>query len=268
MNMLDLKRWQWSLAGIAIALLLAFATGAASQAVSPSSEMSQSDFEQQLAVPRGLLESLCLYPMSDGYRLTGTLLLPNNTNVHFFLNSKNPFHAQGLLHPPARVATLKEYLDWISSQKIGVSYRYAWWESHWWSGLLGDGRWFLYALIGALVGGVIWPTGLALAQGKPLIGELFFYKQRPTPWSKPQLPPSKESLEQLDNMIAGLEQDLTSRVSGATAAGPASARKQDIPLQLDDKPLDVPLAQDAESDKHFGGQFYPTEVHGQESEQQ
>jgi hypothetical protein len=211
---------------------------------------------------RPQLDQIVVHPTPTGYRLVAReLQFRESIYTYSNINIAVPhiFRPRGDIRPPGDKLVFIDYMQWFSSRFPRIRYEYCWWEMPAW--LFSS-----YVLIGIAMGGVVWPIAIRMMAGGTLqVDDPRKHYQFPvvvheTP-SRKVLSSSKSAT--LQNVVAALENRREDRStdSKTLAKQPSKAMSStQLETGMDARNIAGDTKQ-ARPAKHYGGNFYPTELH-------
>lgn len=275
MNLYTIKIWQWAIIGCFIGVILAYQHLRVLDAPDPN--RAEVPVEQVEGLLQGTVEDqpqldqIVVHPTTDGYRLQARQLSLCNlilTYSEITIDIPRSFHPRSAMRPQTKDLYFTEYLAWAAEHFPRIHYRYIWWEEPSW--LFGS-----YALIATFVGAGIWPIAINLLSG----GGPFYTKPREKVY-KPLLiggddiekghPSDERDQHDWGALIATAESRLREQGFTVSATEGSIVDKNNVVIRAltGDHPQN--LTQNIHSDdslpeKTFGGAFYPTELHSDDT---
>jgi hypothetical protein len=161
---------------------------------------------------------------------------------------------------PGADYTVRDYLRDVSAKHPHVKRRYAW--EH-------DPKLAppIYAALGAVILGAAWPLALSFMVGAGLGRREqndYDLSRFGSSEKSNQANPSTDQTEADRQRLAQIESDLAANLSAGASPPNSSPADRPAPAPvrtLDAPPLEVPSPQDPHADKHYAGDYYPTEAH-------
>ena len=255
MNVQAWKRWQWVIVGILAGLAVASARllAASDRRVGGEEYISQIEFERALNMTNAQDEPevsrLVIRPDRYVDLVSLRRRVPETSTYETRLfAAQRPYRPLGQANPPS---------DYSVSQFLAKNYPKLSFSTAWWDAPVAMSA--IYAAIGALVIGGIWPSILGMLVGAGLGRkepdcDLSRFKSEPVPQPQKQelTDAERRHLEELEEeMAAGLKS--AGSETAAPAAAPVSAVKE-----LGSDAVEATPAPDAEQ-KDYAGQYYPVE---------
>ena len=298
MELANLKRWQWACIGVVLGLAVSLWRGW----VGPEGDLvdrptlESVDFERLVLEkdPSGqpAVKNIRLHSQVDNttWLTAEQLLRPSKKSSERYvavkIPAKTPFAPK--TNPPAKVDPNYTVIDWLSAQRAKnpqIGYSTRWWAQE-------PMRTPLFAVAGLVLFAGVFPSliGVLTGQGinpkrdeekkdpkKPEYDLSRFGKGKAEPTHKPA---ARQITEQDLQHVRELDDELERRLSGTfvpsadststdspTATG--SANKPDQPVQkLSGGPLEASTDDKPKKMKRFGGEFYPTETHVKQEDEQ
>jgi hypothetical protein len=264
MRLQGVRQWQWLVAGALCGLLVGDARAAWGPAYRDevSRTISQAQFERGVCSPRGAplhLNGLVVHPPDEaGARwVTGTLHERSAEGERiepFKFRAPTPFRPKVALGSDL---TVDEYLSQIAARipQAELRFRYAWEEAP--GATVG-----LWAAIGAVVIGVVWPLVLRRLTGPAAGGIEFGLLSRVLSAST-----AEQRKPVTTHAIDSLNEQLEAQLGTSAAAFTAPPLDEDAPAAptikvLKAEPVEPAAATEAQPPKAYGGDYYPTEAHG------
>jgi hypothetical protein len=271
MGLENLKIWHWMILGAVFGALLGWSKTNMPQVSARS--ITSSDFER-LARQKSLhdlptLKNLTIHPDgSGGYMVSGMQLYDLNNNGRtmgydaFELDVPTPFvPTRG---PKAgKPTTLVGYLADTEEHPV-LEFKNQWWMGPRETVLLyGGGGMFLVGLVWPLAIQLMVAGGLAKRRPRETF-DLGKFGNGPTTTAQAKPVVTNAQSKQLDRLLGHME---GAGKSGGfvEAVNTESKVAESAPVKLGGGPVVAAGAGQSEEEKHFGGAFYPTVVHGEES---
>jgi hypothetical protein len=263
---------RWSIVGFAFGLSMAyFKWQSLSLPPVDRAALPAEEFERLLGgtlVDRPQIDHLTIHPTATGYRVDGTAwefydLTLRQAAVSVMVPAIfRPSIKNG---PAVTDLPFLDYMRRCSGKFSWVHYRYIWWEEPAW--LFGG-----YATCGLFIGAILWPLALRLIAGSPAFEERdqgngdASHSDSSTSADSPT--PSVTDHDELTLMKVLEAAEANLKIAGDPQSGTSAAHlaverhKHLVPEQVhpnshEETPAEL---------KHFRGDFYPTELHGHESE--
>jgi hypothetical protein len=269
MDVWKIKRWHWGIMGVFLGLFMANQQRQTLSSPDPNrGTIPTQELEHLL---RGTIENqpqldqIVLYPTSIGYRLLARELRFQEsvfTYSEISVDVPRRFRPQDKVRPAADELDFPDYMLWAADTFPHLHFQYNWWEEPPW--LFSS-----YMAAGALLGAGVWPLALSLlagGRGFSQRGEqtaydrsLFKVKTTLTENSSSSVDPAA-----LAATIAAFERQSDHPRAEETAAPmptPAIASPNRLLAASDMEKAIETGDLDSEPAKHFGGDFYPTELH-------
>jgi prepilin-type N-terminal cleavage/methylation domain-containing protein/prepilin-type processing-associated H-X9-DG protein len=239
------KFWHWTLASIALGLLLAFCYG--EKDYTPRDSSARVDLKSFIAQAEGL-------PLADG-RLPATniTLYPTHDGILLVRFNSSEENSGDTISVPRFLYTTETNIPAQLAQ-LNIPFRYAWWATPLWS-------YVVCCAISILIFGIAWPLLLQLLMGAGLGPKIVepeydlnrFSSQPEQSKPKPVITDADRArVEELDRILeANLSQSLTNNPIAAPSA-------ESTPIKnLKGGPLESAPNLTPQQQKDYEGQFYP-----------
>ncbi len=254
----DLKRWHWVLAGGLVGLLMGYAWCVVPPARDPVMRypMSVKEFAEQIRASEhsheATIRNVVVYPPSrERQELTGEVRRGSGW-VPFVVYVELPFRAANSTVP----VDLHQYLESVKTNGTPILAGYLWWHLPWVGPVAG-------MVAGMLLIGGIWPVVLNLLVGAGLggkkapEGEYDLERFKGEPEEKPgAVPPTADDLRRLQELDQALEAKLLKDATAPARRLSRASRAAEV-RKLDAGPLEDSLPAAEQEPKEYTGEYYP-----------
>ncbi len=263
MNLQTLRRWHWMMIGLVAGLAVGAGRilSAADERIGGAGFVNQSVFENDLRVP-----PLAGKPYVKGIVLHRAQTFANLDIVSFWgmdpatgeyrqfrLVAPRPYRPLAARIVPAANYNVAEFLRDAAATNPAIAFQNAWWDAP-------AIAICLWALLGAVVIGGIWPTVLDLIYGRNRTPREEYDLNRFGKYA--ELKTNSAVTANDTQRLAELEAEMSRALANSKDEPSTSVATATAPVkELEAAPLEDSAAAISEEEKKYAGQFYPVEKH-------